>query len=101
MASLSINKTYHPVGWVTGLIFLLSEKNNQFIRFHALQSIITFGFLNLVVIIPVIGWMLSPLVAILAFALWLVCMLKAYQGEKFHLPIVGGITEKKIKKIKI
>lgn len=91
----------YSVGWVTGLLFLLSEKKNQVIRFHAMQSIIVFGFFNLVFLIPVIGWILSPLVAILTFVLWLVLMLKAYQGEKFSLPIAGEIAEKQLKKIKI
>ena len=57
----------YAVGWVSGLVFLLSEKENKFVRFHAMQSIITFGFLNILVIIPVIGWMLSPFVAILMY----------------------------------
>jgi uncharacterized membrane protein len=91
----------YAVGWVTGLIFLLTEKENKFVRFHAMQAIITFGFLNLLVLIPIVGWMLSPFVALLTFALWLVSMLKAYQGEKFHLPIAGEIAEKQLKKLKI
>ncbi len=91
----------YAVGWVTGLVFLLSEKSNRTIRFHALQSIITFGFLNLVVAVPVIGWVLSPFAAVLTFVLWLVCMYKAYQGEEFHLPVAGDIAEKQLRKIKI
>jgi uncharacterized membrane protein len=88
----------YAVGWVTGLIFLLSEKNNQFVRFHAMQSIITFGILNLA---TVVVWFLSPLVGIISFVLWLVCIFKAYQGEKFHLPVLGEIADKQVKKIKI
>ncbi|MDP3142898.1 MAG: hypothetical protein Q8N14_02985, partial [Candidatus Omnitrophota bacterium] len=33
------------LGFITGVIFLLIEKENKFVRFHALQSIIVFGFL--------------------------------------------------------
>jgi hypothetical protein len=32
------------VGWITGLVFILIEKENQFVRFHAMQSIIIFGW---------------------------------------------------------
>ena len=91
----------YAVGWVTGLIFLLSEKENKFVRFHAMQSIIIFAFLNLVVFIPILGVLLSPFVALLTFVLWLVSMFKAYQGEKFHLPVAGELAEKQLKKIKV
>ena len=83
------------VGWVTGLIFFLIEKENKFVRFHALQSLITFGFFAIVVMIPVIGLMLLPIVGILGFILWILLMVKAFQGELFKLPIVGDIAEKK------
>ena len=39
------------VGWVTGLIFFLIEKENQFVRFHAMQSIVTFGGITVITII--------------------------------------------------
>ena len=83
------------VGWITGLIFFLIEKENKFVRFHALQSLITFGFLAIIVMIPVIGIMLLPIAGILGFILWILLMVKAYQGELFKLPIVGDIAEKK------
>ncbi len=84
------------LGWITGLVFLLIEKDDKFVRFHAMQSIVTFGVLNIAVMVPVVGWMLSPLVMILGFILWLVCMLKAYQGEKFKIPVVGDFAEKQV-----
>ena len=34
----------YVAGWVSGLIFLLIETENKFVRFHAVQSIIVFGF---------------------------------------------------------
>ena len=82
-------------GWVTGLIFFLIEKENKFVRFHALQSLILFASLNIIVMVPVIGWALAPIVGILGLVLWIILMIKAYQGEKFKLPIVGEIAEKK------
>jgi len=88
------------VGPITGIIFYVIEKDNKFVRFHAMQSIITFGFLfvlNVILtVIPGIGWMLMPIVGIIALILWIVLMLKAYQGENFKLPIVGDIAEKQI-----
>ena len=92
----------YVLGWVSGLIFLLSEKEDKEIRFHAMQSIIFFGGANIIQIfigrIPFVGWSLMPLLGILAFVVWLVCIIKAYQGEKFKLPVVGDIAEKQVNK---
>jgi len=82
-------------GWITGLIFFLIEKENKFVRFHALQSLIVFAILNIIIMVPVIGWMLVPVVSVLGLVLWIILMIKAYQGEKFKLPVVGDIAEKK------
>lgn len=80
-------------GWITGLVFLLIEKENDFIRFHAAQSLLTFGVLNLVAFIPFLGWVASLLIGPLALVLWIVLMVKAYQGERFKLPLVGDYAE--------
>jgi uncharacterized membrane protein len=90
--------------WITGLIFFLIEKENKFVRFHAMQSIVTFGGFTVLWIafsilawIPIIGilfWILEIIAGILAFVLWIVLMVKAYQGERFKLPIAGDIAEK-------
>ena len=82
--------------WVSGIIFLLLEKDDKFVRFHAMQSIITFGMITLLSFIPVIGWMLSPVLMIIGFVLWLVLIFKAYQGEKFKLPVIGDFAEKQM-----
>jgi uncharacterized membrane protein len=86
-------------GFVTGIIFLVIEKENKFVRFHAMQSTIASGALFVLQI--VLGYipflvMLSPLVSLLGIALWIILMIKAFQGETFKLPIVGDIAEKKI-----
>lgn len=89
------------LGFVSGAIFLLLEKDNQFIRFHAVQSIITFGALfvaNFVLTaLPVIGWLIGLLLAPVALVLWIVLMVKAYQGEWYKLPLAGDLTEKQLK----
>jgi len=89
-------------GWITGLIFILIEKENKFVRFHAMQSIVTFGALTVVwVVLQVLTstvsgwfWILDAPVWILSVILWVILMIKAYQGERFKLPIAGDIAEK-------
>jgi uncharacterized membrane protein len=85
-------------GILTGIIFYLLEKENKFVRFHAMQSIMTFGFffvLNIVLgFIPVVGWSLMPLVAVVQLVVWIILMVKAYKGEHFKLPIVGDMAQK-------
>jgi uncharacterized membrane protein len=86
------------LGFITGIIFYLTEKENKFVRFHAMQSIVTFGGLwvlsMVLMIIPVIGWGIASLIYILEIILWIILMIKAYQGEYFKLPIAGEIAEK-------
>lgn len=88
----------YVVGWITGLVFILIEKENKFVRFHALQSIIVFGILTVASIligwIPFIGWVIGWLISVLALVLWIVLMVKAYQGEKYKLPWAGDLAEK-------
>jgi len=87
-------------GWITGLIFFLIEKENKFVRFHAMQSIMTFGGLTVLFMalgfIPIVGWMLMPVLAILQLILWVLLMVKAYQGQLFKLPVIGDLAEKNI-----
>ena len=84
-------------GFILGGCHLL-EKNNKFVKFHAMQSIILFLGVTVVVVIfmwiPFFGWIIDSLIGLLAVILWIVLMIKAYQGEKFKLPIVGDIAEK-------
>jgi uncharacterized membrane protein len=89
---------YYVLGWISGLVFFLIEKENKFVRFHALQSIIVFGVLSLAGLIlgwiPIIGGVISWLIGVLALVLWIVLMIKAYQGEKYKLPWAGDLAEK-------
>jgi len=88
-------------GWITGLVFILIEKENKFVRFHAMQSILTFGVITVVwVVLQVLASIFWPFYFlgvpfwILSVVLWIVLMVKAYQGERFKLPIAGDIAEK-------
>jgi len=102
----------YVLGWVTGLIFFLIEKDNKFVKFHAMQSMIVFGALfvaqigvgmllgafimmRLVFFIPLFS-LLNTLIILVALILWVILMVKAYQGEKFKLPVAGDIAEKHI-----
>jgi len=100
----------YVLGWVTGLIFFLIEKDNKFVKFHAMQSMVVFGALfvaqigigillgafimmRLVFFIPLFS-LLNTLFILIALILWVILMIKAYQGEKFKLPLAGDIAEK-------
>jgi uncharacterized membrane protein len=87
--------------WITGIIFFVLEKDNKFVRFHAVQSIIVFGIISIVLIVlsPLgifIGFFraLTIIVDIIAFILWIITMVKAAQGQMFKLPWAGNLAEK-------
>ena len=94
------------LGFLTGILFLVIEKDSKFVRFHALQSTMVFlvifvvtVFTNILWVIPLIGWLISLLLNILlvpvTLILWLFLMFKAYSGEKFKLPVLGDLAEQK------
>lgn len=88
------------ITFIPAIIFLMLEpyNRNRFIRFHAFQCL--FLTIALVVIhvalffIPIVGWAISMLVSLGAFILWIVCLIKANQGQMFKLPIIGDMAEK-------
>jgi uncharacterized membrane protein len=88
------------LGFVTGILFFIAEKNNAFIRFHALQSILFFGGLFVCMmffgLIPILGFVVNFLLGLCAFVVWLFLMVKAAQGFAFKLPILGDIAERNI-----
>lgn len=91
----------YVLGPVSGIIFLVLEKD-PFVRFHAMQSTILFVSLfalQWVLVLTIILALLSPLVGILAFVLWLLCIYKAWQGEEWEVPVVGKIARNLVKKV--
>ncbi|MEM0202685.1 MAG: DUF4870 domain-containing protein [Archaeoglobaceae archaeon] len=96
------------VTFITGIVFLLIEKESRFVRFHAMQSTVTFlslfilqwilGFLAITIFIlaPFFG-LLSLLINLVILILWIVGMVKAYQGEMYKFPIFGDIAENMLK----
>jgi len=88
-------------GFVTGIVLLVIEKQSRFVRFHAMQSTVLFlGVLVVSIVINTIPLLGAFLYAFLLFPavviVWLVLMFKAYNGERFKLPVVGDFSEKQI-----
>jgi uncharacterized membrane protein len=79
-------------GFITGIVFLVVEKKSSFVKFHAMQSTIT--FLGLFVISLILGWVpvIGVLILVLSLILWLLLMIKALQGIRYALPIVGKMA---------
>ena len=88
----------YVLGWVSGIVFLLLERESKFVKFHAIQSIIVFGVLSVVngVLgwIPVLGLIVGIISGILAFVLWILLMVKASQGERYKIKWAGDYAER-------
>jgi uncharacterized membrane protein len=95
----------YSLGWITGLIFYLVDKR-PFVRFHAAQSLVVFGGLHIVYYILVkiffsdfvvggfgLAVMLLDAIRLLGTVLWIVLMVKAYQGQKFRVPVAAEIAD--------
>ena len=89
----------YAIGWVSGIVLLIVEPN-RFVRFHAWQSTIAFGGLSLAWMVALSlgppGWILAIFVIPpVSSVLWLVLMYKAYQGERFKVPVAGEMAEQR------
>jgi uncharacterized membrane protein len=98
--------------WVTGIIFLVVEKDDDYVRFHAKRSI-AFGvaavavwiglsiFFAVMAFLPIIGSFVVGLLATLvwfAFGIgflitWIFLIVKAYQGQRYDLPVLGDLVK--------
>ena len=102
----------YVLGWLTGLIVFLIDKR-PYVRFHAAQSIVVFGGLHVIQVVIAatfgLGWgfggvrtmdrlgaglILLDTLNLLSLVLWIVCIVKAYQGVRFKVPVAGEIAEK-------
>jgi uncharacterized membrane protein len=95
----------YVMGWVTGLVFFLIDKR-PFVRFHAAQSIVIFGGITVLYWVLSIlfsfgglaGWAILSLVFTVIWlgsvVLWILCMVKAYQGQRFEVPIAADFAKK-------
>jgi uncharacterized membrane protein len=100
--------------WITGIVFVVLEKKSTFVKFHAWQSIMTFGVLTVVQIILAIisgiaaftmvpglalfAWVLTIIVAVLMFVLWIILMIQAGTGKMWKVPGAGNWAEKQANK---
>ena len=88
----------YMLGWVSGIVFLLLERESKFVKFHAVQSIIIFGVLSvlsgLLGWIPVLGLIVRIISGILAFVLWILLMVKAGQGKRYKIKWAGDYAER-------
>ncbi len=98
----------YVLGWITGLIFFLVDKR-PYVRFHAAQSIVVFGGLHILRIVLggifgigfflggwtgfSIGVLLAGIINLAALVLWILLMVKAYQGQRFEVPVAAGIAQ--------
>jgi uncharacterized membrane protein len=99
----------YVLGWVTGLIFYFIDKR-PYVRFHAAQSMVVFGGLTVLRIglgmfvgVSIFagglaGWSFAgsifALISLIGLVLWILLMIKAYQGERFRVPVAADIAEK-------
>ena len=86
----------YAFGFVTGLLFFFLEKENRFVRFHAVQSTILFLALaaihSVLFFVPFVGGILAAVLGVGTLALWIFLMVKAYRGERFELPRIGELA---------
>ena len=93
--------------WISGLIFLIIEQQHRTVRFHAAQSLVLFGGLSLVIgmlsagsvgmlVVSAAAFqaarLLVYLVWIAAVAIWMLLMLKTFQGETWRVPFASDLA---------
>ncbi len=87
--------------WGTGIVFLLIEKDNKFVRFHAMQSIVIFVPLTVASVVvgflPIFGGLLSTLVYLATIGIWLLMMFQAFQNKWYKFPYAGEYAETQLK----
>ena len=103
----------YALGFITGILFLVLEpyKNDRFIRFHAMQSILFSAAVVAFSIAWTILWgilfdisdslalIVSPLrllVSLGIFAFWLFLMYQAYSRREYRIPYIGNIAAKQV-----
>jgi uncharacterized membrane protein len=99
----------YVLGFITGIILLVIEKENKFVRFHAAQSTIvtialiiiyiTYMIISFILaLIPVVGWIIGIVLGLVVFIgpiiLWIFLMFKAYKGEMYRLPMLAEYADK-------
>ena len=90
---------------ISGILLLLIEKKNPFVRFHAMQSTVTFGGLFVAYqvfgLVPLLGGLLKFATAVAWIGLWIHLAMRAFRGERYKLPVVGDLCESLLERIQI
>lgn len=88
----------------TGILFFILEKDDKFVRFHAFQSIL-FGVASYIILsiasttmLVLIGFLLVPILTVVAFVYYALLMWKAYNNEMYELPVLGKIAKEQANK---
>ena len=83
----------YALGFISAVVFLVIEKEDREVRFHAYHSLGIFLALFVVSFaagwLPLIGWLVTFLLTPLTLILWILLMVKGFQGERWPLPVVG------------
>ena len=97
------------LGVILSIVFLITEKENRFVKFHAIQSLFLWGacivLLIAVEILTVflriaglywisfgVGWGLWAILILIFALLWILAGVKAYGGQWFKLPGIGDLA---------
>lgn len=89
--------------FIPAIIFLVVApyNTNPNVRFHSWQSIFlgcaaaAVWILNIILLfIPIIGWLISILLVLGLFVLWIMCVIKAFGGGRFVIPVIGQLAAK-------
>jgi len=94
--------------FVTGLPVLVLEKENKYVRFHAMQStllgltmlVLRFA-LGILSIIPILGWLAriaNGAVGFISFVAIVYLIYMAFKGHEFKLPVIGDISYEQVNK---
>ncbi|PKM52531.1 MAG: hypothetical protein CVV02_01915 [Firmicutes bacterium HGW-Firmicutes-7] len=87
---------------ISAIIILVMEKDSKFVKFHAIQSLalaVIIFVANIVLgFIPILGWIVLLFLNLGVFILWIILLIKSYQGEWFELPLVGKFSMEQVNK---
>jgi uncharacterized membrane protein len=90
----------YSLGAVTGILFLIIDKDRPFVRFHAMQSTvfsIVASVLALMLFgVPLVGRVLYVLAIIGAVVVWIRLMFRALRGDRYKLPYIGDFVEHQV-----
>lgn len=91
------NKLMAALAYVIVFIPLFLAKDSKFAQFHTKQGLVLFvgwifiAFLN---VIPILGWILSPILALVAALIAILGIVMALQGKEYRIPIIAEFADK-------